>query len=207
MYCIPRCSADVFCKAPCLCGILEIDPGCRQLYEGNQLGSLRKNEGAMRMDYKLMFAAVVAGLFAFTAIAEAKKLPWPPDGTKVSSGKQFDIYVKLKESKPFAATSSMLNIYSTTVVVRQTRKHGRQRFISSMESFDANLLDPSMWQVGDFNGDGFDDYRFVSGINNDGCHTWTTQIWLPKHARFTYHAKITYITDSNGTEVKSCYPQ
>ena len=101
----------------------------------------------------------------------------------------------------------MLNIYSTTVVVHPAGKHGRQHFVSRMEAFDANLLEPSMWQVGDFNGDGFDDYRAVSGINNEGCHTWTTQIWLPKRARFSYHAKITYVTDANGKEIKSCYPQ
>lgn len=53
------------------------------------------------MNHKLIFAAVLLGLFAFTTIAEAKKLPAPPKGTKVASGKQFDIYVELKESKPF----------------------------------------------------------------------------------------------------------
>ncbi len=158
------------------------------------------------MNHKLISAAVLAGLFVFTSMAEAKKLPSPPAGTKVVSGKQLDIYVELKESKPFAATSSMLNIYSTTVVVHQTLEHGRQRFISRMEAFDANLLDPSMWQVGDFNGDGFEDYRAVSGISNNGCHTWATQTWLPKRARFTYGAKNTYITDASGKKVKSCYP-
>jgi len=158
------------------------------------------------MNHKMTLAAALAGLLAFTAIAEAKKLSSTPKATKVASGKNFDIYVELKESKPFATTGSMLNIYSTTVVVHQTPKHGRQRFISRMEAFDANLLDPSMWQVGDFNGDGFEDYRAVSGINNNGCHTWATQTWLPKRERFTFGAKITHITDANGKEVKSCYP-
>lgn len=158
------------------------------------------------MNHKMTLAAALVGLLAFTAIAEAKKLSSTPKATKVASGKNFDIYVELKESKPFATTGSMLNIYSTTVVVHQTPKHGRQRFISRMEAFDANLLDPSMWQVGDFNGDGFEDYRAVSGINNNGCHTWATQTWLPKRERFTFGAKITHITDANGKEVKSCYP-
>jgi hypothetical protein len=161
----------------------------------------------MRVNHKIMSATVLAGLLAFTSMVEAKKLSSTPKGTRVFSGRQFDIYVELKESKPFPATSSMLNIYSTTVVVHQTGKRGRQHFVSSMEAFDANLLEPSMWQVGDFNGDGFDDYRAVSGINNEGCHTWTTQIWLPKRARFSYHTKITHVTDANGKEIKSCYPQ
>jgi hypothetical protein len=160
----------------------------------------------MSMNHKLISAAVLAGLLALTALAEAKKLPAPAAGTKVVSGKQFDIYAELKESKPFAATDSMLNIYSITVLVRQTGKHGSQRFISRMEAFDANLLDPSMWKVGDFNGDGFEDYRAVSGINNNGCHTWTTRTWLPKRARFTYGAKSSYVTDASGKQIKSCYP-
>jgi hypothetical protein len=153
------------------------------------------------MNHKLISAAVLAGLLAFTSMAEANKLPAPPAGAKVVSGKQFDIYVELKESKPFPATNSMLNVYSITVVVHQTN-----RFISRMEAFDANLLDPSMWQVGDFNGDGFEDYRAVSGIDNNGCHTWTTRTWLPKRARFSYGTKSTYITDANGRKIKSCYP-
>ena len=156
------------------------------------------------MNHKLISAAVLAILLAFTSMAEAKKLAAPPAGTKVVSGKQFDIYVELKESKPFAATNSMLNIYSITVVVHQPSV--QQRFISRMEAFDANLLDPSMWQVGDFNGDGFEDYRAVSGINNNGCHTWTTRTWLPKRARFTYSTKNIYVTDASGKQVKSCYP-
>lgn len=159
------------------------------------------------MNHRLVSVAVLASLLAFTSMAEAKRASSPPAGTKVVSGKQFDIYVELKESKPFAATSSMLNIYAITVEVHKTRKHASKRFVSSMEAFDANLLDASMWQVGDFNGDGFDDYRAVSGINNEGCHTWTTQIWLSRRARFTYHSKINYVTDANGKEVKSCYPK
>lgn len=158
------------------------------------------------MSHKLVSAAALVSLLAFTSMAEAKKTASVPKGTKVASGKQFDIYVALKHSQPFAGTSSMLNIYSTTVVVHQTGTHGRQRFFSRLEAIDANLLDPSMWQVGDFNGDGFDDYRAVSGINTNGCHTWSTQTWLPKRARFTFGAKIAYMTDASGKEVKSCYP-
>jgi hypothetical protein len=156
------------------------------------------------MSHKLISAAVLASLLAFTSMAEAKSPPAPPAGTKVVSGKQLDIYAELKESKPFAGTNSMLNIYSITVVVNRTDIH--QRFVSRMEAFDANLLDPSKWQVGDFNGDGYEDYRAVSGIDHNGCHTWTTRTWLSKRARFAYGAKNAYITDASGKKVKSCYP-
>jgi len=158
------------------------------------------------MNHKLISVALCAGLLAFSSLAEAKKPSAIAAGDKVAGGKQFDIYVDLKESKPFAATNSMLNVYSITVVVHPTLKHGGQQFVSRMEAFDANLTDPSMWQIGDFNGDGFEDYRAVSGINNNGCRTWTTQLWRTKLARFTYRSKITYITDANGKVVKSCYP-
>ena len=159
------------------------------------------------MNRKIISTAVLACLLAFGSTVDAKKLSSAPKGTKVISGRQFDIYVELKESRPFPATSSMLNIYSTTVVVHHAGVRGRQHFVSRMEAFDANLLEPSMWQIGDFNGDGYDDYRAVSGINNEGCHTWTTQVWLPKRARFSYHTKITHVTDANGREIESCYPK
>lgn len=159
------------------------------------------------MGHKLATTAFLAGLLAYTSMAEAKKPPSTPKGTKVASGKSFDIYVELKESKPFATTGSMLNIYATTVVVHKTRKHGRQLYTSRLEAYDANLLEPVMWQVGDFNGDGFEDYRAVSGINNKDCHTWATQTWLPKRERFTFSENIVYITDANGKQIKSCYPK
>ena len=159
------------------------------------------------MSYKLLSVAVLMSLFALATMAEAKKFPSNPSGTQVASGKQFDIYVVLKESKPWAATNLVLNIYATTVVVHHTRKHGRQRFGGRLEAVDADLLDSSMWQVGDFNGDGFDDYRAVSGRDKKGCSTWQTQTWLPDRERFTFAAKIPYLTDASGKEVKSCNPR
>lgn len=159
------------------------------------------------MNHTLASAAVLLSLLTFASMAEAKKMPSTPAGTKVSSGKQFDIYVELKESKPFASTGSVLNIYATTVVVHKTRKHGRQLFKSRLEAIDADLLDPSMWQVGDFDGDGLEDYRAVAGISKNGCRTWATQTWLPKRKRFTFGAKITYLTDASGKEVKTCHPR
>jgi hypothetical protein len=161
----------------------------------------------MSMSHTFVSAAVLVSLLAFTSMAEAKKEYSAPAGTKVASGKQFDIYVALKESRPFAATGLVLNIYATTVVVHQTRKHGRQRFKSRLEALDADLLDPSMWQVGDFDGDGLEDYRAVAGISKNGCRTWETQTWLPERERFTFGAKISYLTDASGKEVKSCNPR
>ncbi len=159
-------------------------------------------------DMKKLTIAVLVGLLAFTSMAEAaKKGGSTPKGDKVASGKQFDIYAELKDAKPYAGTNLILNIYTTTVVVHNTQKHGRQLFRSRLEAVDANLLDPSMWQVGDFDGDGFDDYRAVSGISKNGCRTWATQTWLPNRERFTFAAKIQYLTDANGKEVKTCFPR
>ncbi|MDP2762384.1 MAG: hypothetical protein Q8O64_18620 [Sideroxyarcus sp.] len=159
------------------------------------------------MSHKLLSVVALMSLLALTTMAEAKKIPSTPAGTRMASGKQFDIYVALKESKPWAAAHLMLNIYATTVVVHHTRRHGRQLFRSRLEAVDADLLDSSMWQIGDFNGDGFDDYRAVSGRDKKGCSTWQTQTWLPDRERFTFAAKITYLTDASGNEVKSCYPR
>ena len=139
-----------------------------------------------------------------TGPAWAAKEPRPPDGVKVASGKQFDIYVVHKESKPYGTSGYMLNVFESTVVVHQTRKHGRQVKRSRVEAIDADLLDPSMWQVGDFDGDGLDDYRVVHHLGKKGCRTWWTQTWLPDRERFTYAAKIAYQTDASGKPVKSC---
>lgn len=157
---------------------------------------------------KKMIIAVLVSLLAFTPLAEArKKGDSTPKGNKVASGKQFDIYAELKESRPFAGTNLMLNIYATTVVVHNTQKHGRQLYHSRLEAIDADLLDPSMWQVGDFDGDGLDDYRAVAGVSKNGCRTWATQTWLPKKERFTFGAKIQYLTDANCKEVITCSPR
>jgi hypothetical protein len=165
------------------------------------------DQGEMRMRCQYLSVVCLASLLAFTSMAEAKKMSSTPAGTKVASGKQFDIFVVLKESKPWAGTNLVLNIYATTVVVHHTRKHGRQLFKSRLEAVDTDLLDSSMWQVGDFNGDGFEDYRAVSGRDKKGCSTWQTQTWLPDRERFTFAAKITYLTDASGKEVKTCYPR
>jgi hypothetical protein len=151
-----------------------------------------------------MTIACLSGLLALAPVAEAKKLPATPAGIKVASGKQFDVYVVLKESRPWAGTKLVLNVYATTVVVHNTRKHGRQLFRGRLEAVDADLTDPAMWQVGDFNGDGSDDYRAVSGRDKKGCSNWQTQTWLPDRERFTFAAKIQYLTDASGKEVKTC---
>ena len=69
---------------------------------------------------------------------------------------------------------------------------------------DADLLDPAMWQVGDFDGDGYDDYRFVAHLSKKGCRTWSTWLWLPDRERFTLGAKIKHQTDANGKSLKVC---
>lgn len=152
----------------------------------------------------LLAVAVFISLSTFTAMAEAKKFSSTPAGTKIASGEQLDIYVEQKESKPWASSGLMLNVYKSTILVHHTKKHGRQRQGGRLEAIDADLLDPSMWQVGDFNGDGYDEYRFVAGISKEGCKTWNTWLWLPEEERFTLSAKINYMTDAQGKEVQTC---
>lgn len=151
-----------------------------------------------------LFALVLCSLFVGPAFG-ATKTPKAPEGVKVASGQQFDIYVVRKESKPFVTAGSMLNIFEATIVVHHTPKHGRQLKRSRVEAIDADLLDPSMWQVGDFDGDGLDDYRSVAHLSKKGCRTWQTWIWLPDRERFTWaKMKIEYQTDASGKVVQSC---
>jgi hypothetical protein len=156
-----------------------------------------------RVGLTYALALALSAVLAIPALA-AKKPPKPPAGTKVYTGPSFDIYVVHKESKPFAQTGWGLSIFESTVVVHNTRKHGRQLIRSRAEALDADLLDPSMWQVGDFDGDGLDDYRSVSQITKKGCRIWATQTWLPDKERFTSAAKIAYQTDASGKPIKTC---
>jgi hypothetical protein len=151
-------------------------------------------------------ALIAVTLFGLAALpgSAAKKPAKTPAGVKVVSGSAFDVFVVHKESKPFAQTGWVLSIFESTVVVHNTRKHGRQLIRSRVEAIDADLLDPAMWQVGDFNGDGSDDYRSVSQITKKGCRIWATQTWLPDRERFTFAAKIEYRTDASGKPVKVC---
>jgi hypothetical protein len=148
-------------------------------------------------------ALVLCNLAAGPAIA-AKKEYKPPAGVKVASGPMFDIHVEQVESKPFASTGFRLNIFQTVVVVHHTRKHGRQRYGGRAESIDGNLLDAAMWQVADFNGDGFDDYRYVAQLSPKGCRTWDTWLWLPERERFTFGAQVKHQTDAAGKPIKVC---
>ena len=149
----------------------------------------------------LLTLGALAAPPAFAAQKEFK----PPDGVKVASGQAFDIYVVRKESKPFAATGYMLNIFASEVVVHQTRRtKGRQRYPSRKEAIDADLLDPAMWQIGDFDGDGFDDYRVVNYLRKNVCRNWTTWLWLPGPERFTRSSTIKHTTDARGKPLKVC---
>ena len=162
----------------------------------------------MRRAYLIATVLALAFSLCDSIVAPASAAPKefkPPDGVKVASGKQFDIYVVKKESKPFGTTGFMLNIFASEVVVHQTRRTGgRQRYSSRKEAIDADLLDATMWQVGDFDGDGFDDYRVVAQVTRQGCRVWRTWLWLPDRERFTLGAKIVYQTDASGKPVKVC---
>jgi hypothetical protein len=151
----------------------------------------------------LVSVALLCSLAAAPAFS-AKKTAKEPDGVKVASSAAFDIYVVAKESKPFAATGWTLGIFESTVVVHNTRKHGRQLIKSRVEAINADLLDPSMWQIADFDGDGSDDYRVVAQISNKKCRTWNTQLWNADRERFSFGAKIVHQTDAAGKAVKSC---
>ncbi len=153
----------------------------------------------------LALTFVLCSLAAGSAIA-AKKESKPPDGVKVASSAQLDIYVVKKDSKPWAVKGSMLNSFEATIVVHKTEsKLGRQRGTQRKSSIDGDLLDPAMWQIGDFDGDGLDDYRFVKYLSKAGCRSWQTWLWLPDRKRFTLGAKeISHQTDASGKPVKVC---
>ena len=152
----------------------------------------------------LIALAFGAAFFGCVSASATKKPPKEPNGARVADGAQIAIYVLAKESRPFAQTGFQLNIFEASIVVKQTQKHGRQIIRSRLEAIDADLLDPGMWQVGDFNGDGLDDFRAVAQITKKGCRVWNTETWLPDRERFTFAEKIKYHSDADGNPVKSC---
>ena len=155
---------------------------------------------------KLYPLALAFGVAFFGSVSawDTKKPPREPNGVRVADSAQIAIYVVGKESRPFAQTGFQLNIFEASVVVKQTQKHGRQIIRSRFEAIDADLLDPNMWQVADFNGDGLDDFRAVAQITKKGCRVWSTQTWQPVRERFTFSEQIGYHTDADGKPVKSC---
>lgn len=159
----------------------------------------------LRLSMFAPVAALLIGVFSVGPVEAAKKELKPPDGVKVAGGEKIDIYVVKKETMPYGTSGYMLNIFASEVVVHQTgRKPARQRYHSREEAIDADLLDPTMWQVGDFDGDGFDDYRYVRHLGKKGCRTWSTYLWLPERKHFRFSAKITHKTDANGKPPKVC---
>jgi hypothetical protein len=158
-----------------------------------------------RMKHIQLFSiAFYIALCASAPALASKKVPSEPPGVKVASSAQIAIYVVSKQSRPFAQTGPQLNIFEASIVVNNTLKHGRQIIRSRFEAIDADLQNPAMWQIGDFDGDGLDDMRAVAHISKQGCRVWTTQTWAPDGGNFTFAKKIDYKTDAAGTLVKVC---
>jgi len=127
----------------------------------------------------------------------------PPAGVQVSTSANLEIYVESEGTKPYPGGRT-LHVVKASVVVLKTAKHGRQRKIERAEAINADLLNPDMWRIGDFDGDGFDDYRVVKEISASGCRTWWTWTYLPDRERFTLASTIAWQTDAAGKPVRNC---
>lgn len=155
------------------------------------------------MNRKLVSAAVLMSLFAFTSVAEAKKVFAPPAGSKVAAGKFFEVYVVKKEEKP-APANYTLHIFQAVFVV-QTRKHGIQRHTTRVETLDADLLDPKSWEIADLDGDGMEDYRVLKQVTKGGCQVWNASRWKADRERFTSGGmKLARFVDAHGKQVANC---
>ena len=145
-------------------------------------------------------AVVVIGLACNGALASQRRGQAPvPSGSKVASGRHFDVYVVKTEEKP-AAAGYVLRIFQMEAVAR-TAKHGIQRFKRRLEAMDADLLDARNWEIVDFDRDGWDDFRYVSGVTKKGCRTWEAERWEPEHDRFMLAAKFARWSDAQNKPV------
>jgi hypothetical protein len=153
----------------------------------------------------LLTGLLVMSLGAPTSMLSAQRARRvkPPAGVQVSTSANLEIYVESEGTKPYPGGRT-LHVVKASVVVLKTAKHGRQRKIERAEAINADLLNPDMWRIGDFDGDGFDDYRVVKEISASGCRTWWTWTYLPDRERFTLASTIAWQTNAAGKPVRSC---
>lgn len=149
----------------------------------------------------VMAPLVLALALAAPTPARAKEQK-APAGTKVVSGRHFDVYVRKAESKG-SLGGQTLHVFEMVAVAR-TASHGTQRYTRRIETQNVDLLDPRSWDVGDHDGDGWDDLRYAIGITPAGCRTWDAKRWDPARERFGLAPTMTRATDAAGKVVKSC---
>ncbi len=144
-------------------------------------------------------------LLASAAGAQSSRAPAPPPaGTKVISGRHFDIYVAKTESKPMGVEGMTLNVFQV-VIVAKTLTHGTQRIARRTTSMNGDLLNPASWKVEDFDGDGYDDYIVLMQVNKNGCQTWDAERWQPDRDHFMFATKYNFWIDAKGKKrSKSC---
>lgn len=152
----------------------------------------------------LVLAALALSLAAPRAAQSQRPTPKPPPGTKVVSGRHFDVYVQKTGERPTGTAGFTFKSFQV-VTVATTRTHGTQRITRRVEAINSDLLDAANWQIIDLDQDGFDDYRYVAEIGTNGCHTWDAERWEPDHDRFTGAPKYVRWTDAQGKVLsKSC---
>ncbi|MFI5310871.1 MAG: hypothetical protein ACHQQ3_06530 [Gemmatimonadales bacterium] len=150
-------------------------------------------------------ARIVSALVLCTASLESqstKSAPKPPPGTKVVSGRHFDVYVAKVSEKPMGVDGYTLKIWSV-IAVAQTRTHGKQRVGGRVETINSDLLDPKSWEILDLDGDGFDDYRFLAETAKNGCGTWSAELWQPDRDHFTSAPQFARHSDAQNKTVKA----
>lgn len=121
-----------------------------------------------------------------------------PTGTKMAKGRHFEIYVSKDSEKPGPADTK-LYVFAV-LAVAETKHHGIQQLKLRIETINADLLNPTSWQVIDFDEDHWDDFRYVSGITSAGCRTWEAKRWDAEHERFTSAPKYARHTNADGSE-------
>lgn len=99
-------------------------------------------------------------------------------GKIYASGRHFEIYVlktsEVRESFPKSIVGPkerLVRKFKITAVA-QTRRHGIQRYNLSATTQNADLLDAKNWEIGDFDGDAWDDMRYAVSVSEKNCRTW-----------------------------------
>ena len=125
-------------------------------------------------------------------------------------GHHFEIYVVIASEVHQAFPQSIAGPKELTIrkfnitAVAQTRHHRMQRYNLSATTQNTDLLDAKNWEIGYFDGDGWDDMRYVVNLSEKGCRRWRAERWQPDRERFSAAPQLSKSVDARGKVVANC---
>lgn len=147
---------------------------------------------------KVLVSILIVSATPLALAASAQK----SDGQVVAKGKHFEISVA-PEVTAKVLTESKIQKYRVQIV-SQSAKHKTQRSKKTLAVVNSDLTDAKNWRVQDFDGDGFDDFAYLRGVDPRGCHSWQIELWQEGSSRFLSSQSKQFAETKDGKKLKSC---